>query len=67
VPIGGYATLNGNSLRLDGLVSEIDGSRIIRDFIEGPSEDAVEIGNRLAESVLEAGADRILEGIYGGA
>ena len=66
VPIGGYATLNGNNIRLDGLVSEIDGSRIIRDFMTGPSEDAEEIGRKLAERVLEAGADRILEGIYGG-
>lgn len=65
VPIAGYATFQGGTLTLDGLVASIDGKRYIRRALSGPPEEAVSIGTRLAEQLLESGAQPILQEIYG--
>jgi len=65
VPIAGYAELEGDELRLRGLVGSPDGSRVIRDEITGPRRQALELGQTLAESLLRRGADRILRELYG--
>jgi hydroxymethylbilane synthase len=64
VPIAGYARLDGDALSLEGLVAELDGSRVIRDALTGTRQDPEAIGIELADRVLAAGADRILEAIY---
>jgi hydroxymethylbilane synthase len=61
VPIAGYATLDGDRLSMSGLVGEPDGSRILREQISGDAKDAVAIGARIAESLLDQGADKILQ------
>lgn len=66
VPIAGYATLAGETVVLDGLVGEPDGSRIIRDRVSGPGSQAVAIGRALAETLLSRGAASILTGVYAG-
>lgn len=65
VPIAGYATLQGNTLTLDGLVASVDGKRYIRQVVSGPAEEAEAIGMRVAEQLLEGGAQPILQEIYG--
>ncbi|MGB1108857.1 MAG: hydroxymethylbilane synthase [Gammaproteobacteria bacterium] len=60
VPIGGFAELQGDQLRLRGLVGEPDGSRIIRGEISGPADHAEELGQRLGDDLLQRGADEIL-------
>jgi hydroxymethylbilane synthase len=61
-PIAAFAELEaGGRLTLRGLVAEPDGSRLIRDCISGSAEDAEELGVRLAERVLSAGAGELLE------
>ncbi|MCG5536144.1 hydroxymethylbilane synthase [Ectothiorhodospira mobilis] len=61
VPIGGYAVLREDgSLYMRGLVGEPDGSLVHRASLEGPQEQAAEIGVALAEQLLREGADRIL-------
>jgi hydroxymethylbilane synthase len=61
-PIAAFAELEaGGRLTLRGLVAEPDGSRLIRDRISGGAEDAEELGDRLAERVLTAGAGELLE------
>jgi len=47
------------------MVAEIDGSRILREEIIGTKDQAEEIGIALAGRLLDSGADRILEKIYG--
>jgi len=64
VPIAGHATLNGDTLRLRGLVGEVDGSRIIRGEVTGAPEEAEALGVQLAEELLDQGADAILEALY---
>lgn len=60
VPIGAHATISGESLRLEGFVGTLDGTRVIRETADGPPADAGAIGIRLAEFCLDAGAGEIL-------
>ena len=50
---------------MTGMVAELDGSRIVSDEITGKKGQAEEIGIRLAERLLAAGADGILASVYG--
>jgi hydroxymethylbilane synthase len=65
VPIGGYAELRGEQLRLRGLVGAPDGSRIVRGEIEGAAAEAEALGHRLAQELLARGAGAILDKVYG--
>lgn len=60
-PIGAFAVVDGEMLRLTGLVASPDGTRTVRDEIEGEKKDAEEIGDLLAERVLSAGGAEIME------
>ena len=64
VPIAGFAEISHNALLLRGLVGEPDGSNIIRAEIAGPTENAQEMGQVLAEDLLARGAGKILESLY---
>lgn len=65
VPIAGLARFDGDAVHLKGMVAELDGSRIVSDEITGKKGQAEEIGIRLAERLLAAGADGILASVYG--
>jgi hydroxymethylbilane synthase len=60
-PIAAHARLDGPRLLLEGLVAEPDGSRLLRDSISGSIDEAAELGRRLAERILAAGAGPLLE------
>lgn len=64
VPIGAHATLVGDTVRLDGLVGETDGSRIFREQLEGEASQARDVGLRLADRLKAAGAGEILARLY---
>ena len=64
VPIAGHALLDGGELWLRALVGEPDGSRILRAEARGAAEEAEALGRGLADELLAAGADRILERLY---
>ena len=65
VPIAAYAVVRDGTLIMDGLVGSVDGIRIIREHLEGDPAEAEMIGRRLAEMLLEKGADKILTEVYG--
>jgi hydroxymethylbilane synthase len=65
VPIGAYAFIEGNRITIHGMVSELDGSRIIRDSLTGSCEEPEKAGEILAARLLDMGADKILAAIYG--
>ena len=65
VPIGAYATVAGDRLSLQAVVVSPDGVHLVRDRSEGAVADAQRIGRELGEALLAAGADRILESVYG--
>ncbi|MBA6347831.1 MULTISPECIES: hydroxymethylbilane synthase [unclassified Colwellia] len=65
VPIGSYAVIQNNGqVFLRGLVGATDGSEILTSEITGDSKNAEQLGNTLAEQLLEKGADRILRQVY---
>jgi hydroxymethylbilane synthase len=59
-PIGAHAETVGGSLALEARVLAADGSREIADRIAGPPAEAEDLGRRLAERLIAAGADRLL-------
>ena len=64
VPIGGFATLNGEELELNALVGSLDGSTIIRASGKAHQRDAEQLGISIAEQLLAQGADKILAEVY---
>jgi len=64
VPIAAKATCRNGILDMTGLVSELDGSRVIRSRVSGPREHSVPLGVQLAKTLLEGGARGILERLY---
>ncbi|MFQ5508611.1 MAG: hydroxymethylbilane synthase [Leptospirillia bacterium] len=65
VPIGALATVSGNTVRLTGLVAELDGSRIIRKQAGADAADADRLGRELADAVIAEGGGEILARVYG--
>ncbi len=64
VPIACYAIHQNNGLWLRGLVGEPDGTEILTADISGAVADAEQMGVTLAETLLTAGAGRILSAVY---
>lgn len=57
VPLGGLASLHGSRLELEGFLGSPDGFRLVRKRVEGQAEEAGELGQRLADLLLEEGGD----------
>lgn len=60
VPVAAYAELHHGRLHLRGLVANRDGKRILRSQLEGDAKQADSIGTRVAEELLQQGAEKIL-------
>jgi hydroxymethylbilane synthase len=58
VPAGALGTVEGNLVRLQGLVASPDGSLVYRGEAEGQYPE--EVGVRLARELLEQGAAKVL-------
>ena len=63
VPIGAFADVKDGKLRLTGVVARPDGSEVLREQQTGT--DPVELGERVGNTLLKRGADKILEDVYG--
>jgi len=63
VPVAGFAELNGDQVRLRGLIGFPDGSAIYRAEKTGPVADAEAIGVAVAEDLLAQGGRKVLESI----
>lgn len=64
VPIGSYAIIENDEVYLRGLVGAVDGSEILHSEIRGKAEDAEALGQSLAQTLLDKGADKILKEVY---
>nr|BAM17291.1 porphobilinogen deaminase [uncultured bacterium] len=60
VPIAAFGACRGDRLHLQGLVSSPRGEQVLRHRVEGPCEQAVSLGQTLAEVLLDSGAGDIL-------
>jgi len=60
VPVGARGSVAGEALHLIGVVAHPEGSAVYRDEISGPRANAIQLGQDLAERLLQQGAGRIL-------
>jgi len=60
IPIGGFAELLGDRIRLRGLIGFPDGSKIFRCEKEAAWDDAEALGIAVAEDLLAQGGDKVL-------
>ena len=60
LPLGAYAELAGDRLRLRALVASADGKRVIRAEMEASATDPQGLGTRAAEELRRQGADEVL-------
>lgn len=61
-PIAAHAVVEGELLKIEGLVAKPDGSEILRGERSGNTDQADEIGSSLAQQLLERGAGALLNG-----
>lgn len=59
-PIAAFAEIDGQSLKLTGMVASVDGRELIRDRVEGNIRDVVSLGEQLAKTLFGHGAREIL-------
>jgi hydroxymethylbilane synthase len=63
VPIAAHAEVAGSSLQLQGLVANLDGTKVIRAHAKGSASDPEELGAAVAEDLLHQGAREILDAL----
>ena len=63
VPIGAYAAYRGRELHLQAVVASPDGENVLRESASG--QDPVDLGERVALSLLDRGGRQILQQVYG--
>ncbi|MCH9005763.1 MAG: hydroxymethylbilane synthase [Proteobacteria bacterium] len=62
-PVAAFATVDHGTLSLTALVAYPDGSRYIRKSLSGDATDAQQLGETLAERLLQCGARELLDSI----
>ena len=65
VPLGGFAEVRGDKLRMRGFVASPDGTRMLRAEDTGDIADPEAQGNRIADALLAQGAGEILAALNG--
>ena len=63
VPIGAFAEMREGLLHLTAIVAQPDGSTILRETQSG--SDPIALGETVGDNLLQRGATRILEDVYG--
>lgn len=65
VPIAGFAEFENGKLTMTGLVSDIEGTNILKKTMTCSPEDAAKMGVDLAEELLASGGREVLAEVYG--
>jgi len=65
VPVAALGRVENDALHLEALISDLEGRRLLRDFVRGPVTDAAALGSSLAETMLAEGGREILSELYG--
>lgn len=64
VPIAGYATLDGQTIQLEGRVGSPDGQTLLVQQVQGPEDQAEQLGVQLGKALLALGAGDLLKALY---
>lgn len=59
-PVGAYAERQGDTIEVHAFIADAEGRRMIRKEAAGPVSQAVEVGERVARELLDAGGREIL-------
>jgi hydroxymethylbilane synthase len=65
VPVAALGRVEGDSLVLSALISDLEGRRCLRDQKSAPLAEAAGLGTHMAETLLAAGGAEILAELYG--
>ena len=65
VPLGAYATCNGEDIHITGFVASVDGKQMLIETASGNRKQADALGKALANQLLAKGADDILSALDG--
>ena len=60
-PVGAWSRMEQGELVLDGLVASLDGQRILRASARGTSPRAMQLGQQVAQALIEQGAAEIIQ------
>lgn len=63
VPIGVHADVENDDIRIEAIIAELDGKKILRDVITGKASDAAKLGRELGKKMLAEGGQEILASI----
>ncbi|NNP71923.1 hydroxymethylbilane synthase [Acinetobacter defluvii] len=64
VPIAGYATLDGQTIQLEGRVGSPDGQTLLVQQVQGHADQAEQLGVQLGKALLALGAGDLLKALY---
>ncbi|OTG81263.1 hydroxymethylbilane synthase [Acinetobacter sp. ANC 4558] len=64
VPIAGYATLEDGQIQMEGRVGSLDGQVLLKAQSCAKPEEAVQLGENLAQVLLAQGAGALLKALY---
>lgn len=67
VPIGGYARIFGDDLKMTGIVGDENGEKIIKHEMIGKISNPESLGISIAEEILKSGGEEILKNVYNNA
>jgi uroporphyrinogen III methyltransferase/synthase len=59
-PVGAYAERQGDTIEVHAFISDVDGRNMVRKQAQGPLSQAVQVGERVALELLDAGGRQIL-------
>jgi len=62
-PVGAFARIVGDDMKICAFISDLDGKNFIRREIAGPIHDADKLAKELAGNLLSAGGQKILQNI----
>ena len=63
VPIGSFATIKDDQITLTGLVASLDGKTVYKKELTDLKTNAIALGRKIGEELIEMGADKIMKEI----
>lgn len=65
VPLGAYATMQNDTITMQGFVASVDGQQMLKEHVSGSAQEAEKLGQQLALKLIARGADKILAALDG--
>lgn len=62
-PVGAYAKVAGDQIKIRAFISDLEGKNFIRRELVGPAENAETLAENIAKELLDAGGKEILESL----